>query len=209
MGVVVPMRKPFPKLACSECGTEVTAGCHCGAPYLTQGERAEAGLKKHPDWTNRRISEVVNVSHSTVNRVHRKLRSGTNVPLLRNGKGGKKYHHGNSQRGQIERLNEKFPIKVTAKVTKAKPVGRMPDDTRERVEGSIEKIKVQLEKLYELFRYADQMSPELCHLFADELNTIRTRAGRYAKQLIGGRGNLRKIARPLCHVDIPLRKEKA
>jgi hypothetical protein len=96
------------------------------------------------------------------------------------------------------------PLTITA-ARPAKPIGRMPDDTREKFERHIEAITEHLTKVHKLMDYADQMSEPLRHRLADRLKGIRGHAEELARTMLGN-NDLRKITTTLCHVDIPLRK---
>jgi hypothetical protein len=63
-----------------------------------------------------------------------------------------------------------------------------------------------LVKLELMTDYANQMSEELRHLLTDELNGIKKHVATIAKKMFG-KENLRDLNRPLCDVEIPLRKD--
>jgi ParB-like chromosome segregation protein Spo0J len=122
--------------------------------------------------------------------------------------GGKLRHgHPKTMGDRVRAYNEATGFKIMSiTVRKAKPIGRMPDDTRQKIEGHIAEIKNRQFKLEVLLEYADQMSEPLRHVFADELRDLRGKFDKLAHIALGG-SDLRKIDRPLCHVEIPLRKD--
>jgi hypothetical protein len=92
-------------------------------------------------------------------------------------------------------------------IIKAKPIGRMPDDTREKYESKLTSIKSDLVEIELMTDYADQMSEPLRHLLTDELKGIEEHAETIAKKMYG-QDNLRGLNRPLCDIDIPLFKDE-
>ena len=204
-------------LRCRECGAKTEAVCECGVEYIPARVYVKEAIAQNPELlglTNVALADQLGVGYSTVERALRDMYANTtSAPhgvdvvqphLRRKGRDGKLYLPSqSSQRGRIQKLNAEIgDPNVTFTVRKAEPIGLMPNDMRERVEASIDEIRRHLEILYRLFLYTNQMSPELRHLFADEMNTIRVRAERCARQLVD---DLRKINRPLCHIEIPLR----
>lgn len=77
------------KLVCSKCGAPGEGSCHCGAPYVSPGERAEAAVKANPEMSDRAIADAIRVSNQTVSRARKA--TVTNVTVeKRTGKDGKK-----------------------------------------------------------------------------------------------------------------------
>jgi hypothetical protein len=71
--VLKPEPKPERlKLACSECGCTIEAGCDCGAPYLPAGARAEVAVARHPEQSDRAIAERIGISAMTVGAARKK-----------------------------------------------------------------------------------------------------------------------------------------
>jgi hypothetical protein len=120
---------------------------------------------------------------------------------------GNKLRRGKTMGDRARAYAEATGFKITSiTVRKAKPIGRMPDDTRQKIEGHIAEIKHRQFKLETLLEYADQMSEPLRHVLADELRDLRGKFDTLARVALGG-SDLRKIDRPLCNVEIPLRKD--
>jgi hypothetical protein len=110
---------------------------------------------------------------------------------------------------QIREYNEATGFKIVKfSVRKAKPIGRMPDDIKEQYEKELGHLFAKLEKIYQLGRYSDQMSEELRHYLAGGLNKAKVRLEQMAKDMLGGDGDLRKIRKPACGDDIPVRLDE-
>jgi len=77
------------KLVCSACGAPGEGSCHCGAPYVTPGERAEAAVKANPEKSDRAIADEIGVSDKTVAKARRSTADNSAVEK-RIGKDGKK-----------------------------------------------------------------------------------------------------------------------
>jgi hypothetical protein len=132
-------------------------------------------------------------------------RTATVEAVKRNGNIRKR---GKTMGDRVRAYNEATGFKIMSiTVRKAKPIGRMPDDTRQKIEGHIAEIKHRQFKLEMLLEYANKMSEPLRHVFADELRDLRGKFDALARIALGG-SDLRKIDRPLCHVEIPLRKDE-
>jgi hypothetical protein len=189
-------------------------------------EYAKRAVVANPDMSNRVLADEVGVGETTIRRAREAVDdlagAPNNAPVepeTRTGKDGKQYPahkqmHPTTRRmmDRAEKLRAHWdatgtgPKILSIKVRRAKPIGRMPDNTRERFQAHIEIIKERLVKLHKLVDYADQMSDELRHLLADELSGVGGRAKQLAKDMLG-KDDLRKINRPMCDVVIPLRKE--
>ena len=200
------------KLRCTSCGVTTDAKCDCGVDYIIvrPGKAAAIAIAKFPEKSDRVIAENIGVSPNTVKAARATVQNcAVDSRIGKDGKERRMPRKTKRQRFQ-ELSDEEVGFRVTAEVIKRQPPGRMPNDTRQKFEAAIETILVELQRLDEfgdLGQYAPQMSNELRHLLADELRIIEKRARHAAKHMLGGNGDLRKITRPLCHVDIPLRKE--
>jgi hypothetical protein len=97
---------------------------------------------------------------------------------------------------------------VTWEFQEAEPVGRMPDDIRERYTEVVQAILEKMDELRELGEYREQMHPDLRHVLVEGPKTIKMLAERLAKEMIGGDGDLRKVKRFLCDEEIPLRVDE-
>jgi IS30 family transposase len=107
---------------------------------------------------------------------------------------------------QIREYNEATGFEITkVNVRRLKPVGKMPEDIRERFEKEFHDVSMTMENLYQLGRYSDQMSEEMRHFIARILKQVRARFEEMAKEMLGGDGDLRKIKKQICGEDIPIR----
>jgi hypothetical protein len=52
------------------CG--VDAGCNCGAPLISKGQRAAEAIKANPAMSNRKIAEEAGVDEKTVRNIRKK-----------------------------------------------------------------------------------------------------------------------------------------
>jgi hypothetical protein len=87
MSVVKFKAKPK-RIQCSSCGAEGTAGCDCGAPYVTPGERAATAAAAYPEKSDGMIAREIGVDRSTVTRARNSTRA--DAPVERVGLDGKK-----------------------------------------------------------------------------------------------------------------------
>jgi hypothetical protein len=209
-----------PYIACSKCGVEIEAGCNCNAPYLPSGARAMKAAIAFPTMSHRAIADKVNVDESTVRLARKKLSTNpkagagnpapaAEIPKTRVGKDGKNYKatkQMTKMQKWAEQQREMGAPYPEFKIEKAKDIGRMPNDTRQKYEESIDIIVKQLVKLELMTEYAAQMSTELRHLLTDKLNEIKKHIATISKKMFG-KDSLRDLNRPLCDVEIPLRKE--
>jgi hypothetical protein len=107
---------------------------------------------------------------------------------------------------QIREYNEATGFKLLGySVTKAKPIGRMPDDIRDQFDKELDHMFKRLKNLEQLGRYSDQMAEDLRHYLAGRMNYAKIRIERMAKEILGGDGDLRKIRKPACGDDFPIR----
>lgn len=104
-------------------------------------------------------------------------------------------------------LMNKLGFKITAGKAVKPDVGELTEAIRAEYKKILEEINGRLNRLIELGCYIDQMHPLLRHTLADSLNGIKSMAETLAKNMVGGNGDLRKITRPHCNVEIPLRVE--
>jgi hypothetical protein len=189
------------KLRCSQCGASTEAKCECGVAYLPAGAFAAEAVAKNPEAKPAQIARETGVSYMTA---HRAV---ANVTSLPNGKkNSKKNGKKKSAAERAYQCSIDNGIKFDVSILPPSPIGRMPDDTKEQMEASIKIIKEQWEKLFWNARYADQMSNELRHLLADELRGLSSHLREVSYTLLGGK-DWRKITRPWCNEEIPLRKE--
>jgi hypothetical protein len=206
------------KISCIKCGIEITAGCNCGVGYETPGERARRGTKEHPDWSPRSIAIKYDIDETTVRRARKTASENPQAPAANAAPAPENRKHlgrdGKYYPAKRMTAAEKWAADQRAngapypefKIERAKEIGRMPDNTREKYELSLEIIKDNLVKLELMTEYADQMSEELRHLLTDELNGIKKHMATIAKKMFG-KDNMSDLNRPLCDVKIPLRKE--
>lgn len=76
------------QLVCSECGAPGQGSCHCGAPYVKPGERAEAVVKANPEKSSYVLAEETGIPQSTINRAQRKIGKSNDLPEKRIGRDG-------------------------------------------------------------------------------------------------------------------------
>jgi DNA-binding transcriptional regulator YhcF (GntR family) len=67
-------------MACTVCGTEVNAGCTCGANYVPKSIRAAEAVKADPGKSDRAIAEKIGVDHKTVAKVRADLEDVGSIP---------------------------------------------------------------------------------------------------------------------------------
>ena len=77
------------KLVCSSCGAPGEGTCHCGAPYVTPGQRAEEAVRANPEKSNCAIAEEIGVSSATIRRARQKSTSSCDEVEPRIGRDGK------------------------------------------------------------------------------------------------------------------------
>jgi hypothetical protein len=92
---------------------------------------------------------------------------------------------------------------VEAWAIPAPPLGPLTEEVREEIDDHIAVIHERLIKLHMLSRHAENMSNELKHRVADDLNGLAYNLRELSRMYLGHR-DLRKITRPLCHEEIPL-----
>jgi len=92
------------ELRCTACGVEAEAKCTCGKPYdyVPAHKAAALGVAAHPDWSDRKIAEMVGVSHHTIAAARNS--TGQNCPVeKRLGKDGKSRRTHKPKRDLTER----------------------------------------------------------------------------------------------------------
>jgi hypothetical protein len=87
-------------------------------------------------------------------------------------------------------------------------IGRMPDDTGEKIHEKLQELYHCCEELYQLCMYHEQMSTPFKEQLAPHFRSIE-QWGRMLIRLTFGlnKKETDKIQAPLCHINIPLRKE--
>jgi hypothetical protein len=207
-------------LRCTKCAHEINAPCKCGVSYeyIRPGKAAEIALKADSERGNKTIASEIHIDESTVRAARKRIGKTETMsgnpdivpekPEKRTIKGGRSYtmpKHIEKAKRFHEELDKAGVPYTFVSIERAKPTGRMPDDTWEKYEESIELIKSNLFQLEILTEYADQMSDELRCLLADKLKGIKTQTDAIAKKMLG-KNDLRNINRPSCDIIIPFRK---
>src|SRR5262245_570315 len=187
---------------CSKCGAPGTASCDCGAPYLPATELARRVLEQDPNKSNRMVAEEVGVSRQTVHLARKQLANGLPVTGKRKGRDGKTRRLPLSDKESARELKSSG---VSAWIVPAKPLGKIPGDAKEKMQKYIDIIHKNYVLLWKLSLYAEQMSPELRHLMADNLRGLSKNLKDLSKAI--GPKDWRKISRPYCDEEVPLRAE--
>jgi hypothetical protein len=74
------------KLVCSGCGTETTAACNCGKPYVPQSQRAKEYAEANLEASVREIAEKTGVGHGTAQEAKSGVRGTVHLTTGRDGK---------------------------------------------------------------------------------------------------------------------------
>jgi hypothetical protein len=131
------------KLRCSKCWAEVDSACECGASYIPAGKLAQKLTVEFPNMSSRAIAEKCGINERTVRRVRETLPENpktvaafaatvSNNPK-RTGKDGKSYkaHKTKAEKWAEQQRASGAPYPEFT-IEKAKEIGRMPDNTREK-----------------------------------------------------------------------------
>ncbi|HEY7414851.1 MAG TPA: hypothetical protein VH593_06640 [Ktedonobacteraceae bacterium] len=186
------------ELRCSECGSSAEASCECGVAYIPASEYARRELEKHPEMSDRALAAKIGVGTMTVSRARKKVGVPNGTPEKRVGKDGKSYP-----------ASSKTALKEwvsTWEIVPGTPLGPMPEDIREKMQECCNQIHHFYFQLLQAARYAEQMSPELRHLMADKIRGLSSNLRDVSHTFLGEK-DWRKIRRPYCDEEIPLRIE--
>jgi hypothetical protein len=110
-----------------------------------------------------------------------------------------------TEKEMLKQLNEREGYKAWMVIEDAPVIGRMPDDTEQKVYEHIREINQHCHELYQLSLYTDQMSEGAKQRLAVEFKGIR-RWGQILAERMLGHKRLSQIEAPLCHIEVPFRK---
>jgi hypothetical protein len=101
---------------------------------------------------------------------------------------------------------EAIGLTATFEIGEPPKIGRMPDDTDEKIREHVQEIYARCHELFQLCLYHEQMSDGYKQQIAEEFRSIKRWGERLAKMVLG-HNKLSQINAPLCHVNVPLRKD--
>ena len=190
------------KLRCIKCGAPATTECDCGVACVPTREYAKRHreylqkiLEENSGKGTRTIAGEIGEPETTLRRIRKKQGAPNGAPAKRKGKDNKSY--------PASRQQEPY---MGATIIPAAPLGEIPGDAREKMQEYVDAIHYYIEMLLKMSWYAEQMSPELRHLMADNLRGLSNNLKLISHNLLGHK-DWRKISRPYCDEEIPLRAE--
>jgi hypothetical protein len=105
----------------------------------------------------------------------------------------------------IRQLNKETGLKAWIEIGEAPVIGRMPDDTEEKVKEHLNEINARCVELFNISLYKDQMSEGTRRRLAVEFKGIKRWGEALAKSILG-HNKLSRVEAPLCDIIVPFRK---
>lgn len=109
--------------------------------------------------------------------------------------------------GDIARqFAKEIGLEVWATIEEAPVLGRMPDDTEEKIKEHLREINARCHELFQISLYADQMSEGARKRLAVEFKGIKLWGEMLMGRMLGHENIKKAINAPLCDVVVPFRK---
>jgi len=110
-----------------------------------------------------------------------------------------------SEKEGLKKLNEKEGYKAWFTIEDGPVIGRMPDDTKDKMYEHIREINQRCHELFQLSLYIDQMSDVAKQRLANEFKGIKIWGEALFERMMGHK-KFSRLDIPLCHIETPFRK---
>jgi hypothetical protein len=115
--------------------------------------------------------------------------------------------HQLAEREMLQQLNEKEGYKAWIVVEDDVPIGRMPDNAKQRFYEHIREVNQHCHELFQLSLYVDQMDEVAKQRLAIEFKGIKKWGQILAERMLGHK-RLSQVDAPMCDVETPFRKQE-